>query len=82
MEVLYMSKYKTIDVNLPFYHYYKTIEYDSDGNIIKKDKKVIQKTGDELMNACLIVGVSAAAINMITNGISHLIYSVKKKRGK
>ena len=51
-----MSKYKTIDVNLPFYHYYKTIEYDSDGNIIRKDKKVIQKTGDELMNDCLIVG--------------------------
>lgn len=77
-----MSKYKTIDVNLPFYHYYKTIEYDSDGNIIKKDKKVIQKTGDELMNDCLIVGVGAAAINMITNGISHLIYSIKKKRRK
>ena len=39
-----MSKYKTIDVNLPFYHYYKTSEYDSDGNIIKKrQKKLFRK---------------------------------------
>ena len=75
-------EYKTTEMNLPFYHYRKVVTIDRvSGKVVGKDKKLIPKTTSEIYCDAVIVGVSAAAINGITNGISHLIYAIKKKKG-
>ena len=75
-------EYKTTEMNLPFYHYRKTVTIDKVwSKVVSKDKKHMPKTTGEIYCDAVIVGVSAAAINGIANGISHLIYAIKKKKG-
>ena len=75
-------EYSIKDYNLPFYHFEKTIATNTVTG--KKDvtKRIIKKSQEDLLSDVIIVSVSATAINMIGNGLSHLIYSIKKKNKK
>ena len=75
-------EYKTTEMNLPFYHYRKVVTIDKvSGKVVSKDKKLIPKTTGEIYCDAVIVGVSAAELNGIANGISHLIFENLKKKG-
>ena len=75
-------EYSVKDYNLPFYHFEKTVATNTVTG--KKDvtKRIIKKSQEDLISDVIIVSVSATAINMIGNGLSHLIYSIKKKNKK
>lgn len=68
--------------DLPFYHIRKTVTEDQTTGKRKVYKQIIKKTPDELVTDVIIVSATAGAINLIGNGLSHLIYSIKKKPSK
>lgn len=74
------SNVKTVDYDLPFYHYQKTTIEDPNTGKKRSTKKIIKKSYEELFTDVLIVSAGATAINLVGNGISHLIYACKKKK--
>jgi len=71
---------KIEDYDLPFYHFQKTSKRDPSTGKMKVEKRLVKKPIDEMMSDVLIVSASATAINLIGNGLSHFIYSLKKKK--
>ena len=69
------------DYKLPFFQYSKTTYTDSEGDVDHVDKSFRMYTDvDNVLVSATVVGVTAGAINAICNGVSHLIYSIKKKK--
>ncbi len=73
---------KIIDYDLPFYHYTKTTKYNSNTGKVSVEKKLTKKPFEEMLSDVLIFSAGATAINLIGNGLSHFIYSLKKKKEK
>ena len=71
---------KVEDYDLPFYHFQKTSKRDPSTGKMKVEKRLVKKSIDEMMSDVLIVSASATAINLVGNGLSHFIYSLKKKK--
>ena len=70
------------EYNLPFVRYYKSVTIDNNTGKKKVEKKIVMKQNEELVTDVILVSVSAGAINAIGNGLAHLIYACKKKKGK
>ncbi len=73
---------KIVDYDLPFYHYTKTTKYNSNTGKVSVEKKLTKKPFEEMLSDALIFSAGATAINLIGNGLSHFIYSLKKKKEK
>lgn len=71
---------KVEDYDLPFYRYQKTSKLDPSTGKMRVEKKLVKKPFEEMMSDVLIVSASATAINLVGNGLSHLIYACKKKK--
>ena len=71
---------KVEDYDLPFYRFQKTSKRDPSTGKMKVEKKLVKKPVEEMMTDVIIVSASATAINLIGNGLSHFIYSLKKKK--
>lgn len=71
---------KTYDYDLPFYRFTKTVNIDTVTGKTKVDKKFYKKPVQEMVQDAMIITAGATAINLITNGVSHFIYSLKKKK--
>ena len=71
---------KVEDYDLPFYRFQKTSKMDPTTGKVRVEKKLTKKPFEEMMSDVLIVSASATAINLVGNGISHIIYSLKKKK--
>lgn len=67
------------EYSLPFYKYQKVVTKDSETGEEKVQKKFIKKPYEEIMTDVVILVSSATGINLICNGISHLINSIKRK---
>lgn len=67
------------EYNLPFYKYQKVVTKDSETGEEKVQKKFIKKPYEEIMSDVVILVSSATGINLVCNGISHLINSIKRK---
>ena len=65
--------------DLPFYCYEKKTSRDPNGKI-KVEKRLDKKPVEDMFRDILIVSTAAGAINLVTNGCSHLIYAFKKKK--
>lgn len=70
------------EYNLPFVRYYKSTTIDNNTGKKKVEKKIVLKQNEELVTDVILVSVTAGAINAIGNGLAHLIYACKKKKGK
>lgn len=68
------------DYDLPFYRFQKTTKRDPSTGKMRVEKKLVKKPFEEMMSDVLIVSASATAINLVGNGLSHFIYSLKKKK--
>ena len=68
------------DYDLPFYRFQKTSKRDPSTGKMRVEKKLVKKPFEEMMSDVLIVSASATAINLVGNGLSHLIYACKKKK--
>ena len=68
------------DYDLPFYRFQKTSKTDPTTGKVSVEKKLTKKPFEEMMSDVLIVSASATAINLVGNGISHVIYALKKKK--
>ena len=58
----------------------KTSKTDPTTGKVRVEKKLTKKPFEEMMSDVLIVSASATAINLVGNGISHVIYALKKKK--
>lgn len=67
------------EFSLPFYKYQKVVTKDSETGEEKVQKKFIKKPYEEIMTDVVILVSSATGINLVCNGISHLINSIKRK---
>ena len=68
------------EYSLPFYKYQKVVTKDSETGEEKVQKKFIKKPYEEIMSDVVILVSSATGINLVCNGISHLINSIKRKK--
>ena len=69
------------DYDLPFYRYSKTTKLNKNTGKMEIQKRFSKKTIEEMVQDAMIVTAGATAINLVGNGLSHLIYSIKKKNG-
>ena len=72
----------TCDYDIPFYRYTKSTRTNPVTGKVEVNKRFYKKTIEEIVADTMIITAGATAINLVTNGISHLIYSVKKKKNK
>lgn len=68
------------EYSLPFYKYQKVVTKDSETGEEKVQKKFIKKPYEEIITDVVILVSSATGINLVCNGISHLINSIKRKK--
>ena len=69
------------DYDLPFYRYLKIKKVNQTTGKMEIQQKFSKKTVNEMVQDAMIVTAGATAINQVGNGLSHLIYSIKKKNG-
>ena len=67
------------EYDLPFYRINRTTITDPLTGKKKVTKKVTRKSYDDIVYDAIIIGVTATSINLIGNGISHMINSIKRK---
>lgn len=71
---------ETKEYSLPFIKYQKTVKTDTTTGETKIERRFVKKSYDDIMTDAMIVTTSTVGINLICNGLAHLINSFKRKK--
>lgn len=72
---------KIVDHDLPFVNYRKTVKEDTvTGKKHVETKIELKKDPESIFTSSLVIVSTATGINLICNGVSHLINSLKRKK--
>lgn len=72
---------KVIDYDLPFVNYHKTVKEDSvTGKKHVESKIELKKDVDNILVSSVVVVSMATGVNLVCNGVSHLINAIKRKK--
>lgn len=72
---------KVVDYDLPFVNYRKTVKEDSvTGKKHVESKIELKKDIDGILVSSVVVVSMATGVNLVCNGVSHLINAIKHKK--
>ena len=72
---------KVIDYDLPFVNYHKTVKEDSVTGKKRVESKIeLKKDIDGILVSSVVVVSMATGVNLVCNGVSHLINALKRKK--